>query len=86
MVSEKVTIKLPTGLHARPATNLINLIKETGCKVAFQAGEKKINATSILSILSLGLKKGTELEIFVEGEGEAEALQEIVAFINKLED
>lgn len=86
MVSEKITINLPTGLHARPATSLINLIKETGCKVIFQAGEKKVNATSILSILSLGLKKGAELEIQVEGEGENDTLQKIVSFINELED
>lgn len=86
MVSEIITINLPTGLHARPATSLINLIKETGCKVSFRAGEKKVNATSILSILSLGLKKGAELEIIVEGENEDTALQKIVTFINELEE
>ncbi len=86
MVSENITIKLPTGLHARPATGLINLIKETGCNVSFQTSEKKINAKRILSILSLGLKKGTELTVFVDGEGEKEVLQKIISYINELED
>lgn len=86
MVSEKIIIDLATGLHARPATSLINMIKETGCKVNFQSGEKRVNASSILSVLSLGLKKGAELEIFVDGENEEVVLQKIVSFINELED
>lgn len=86
MVSETITINLPTGLHARPATSLINLIKETNHQVAFQSGEKKVNAASILSILSLGLKKGSEVTITVEGDNEELTLEKIISFINALDE
>ena len=67
MVSGKVTVKNPTGLHLRPAGTL--------CKQAMQF---KSNAKSVLSVLGACVKCGDEIELFCEGEDEEEALQFLV--------
>ena len=70
MVSQKVTIKNPTGLHLRPAGIL--------CKEAMQF---KANAKSVLSVLGACIKSGDEIELVCEGEDEKEALTSIVTAI-----
>ena len=60
--------------------------KFKGCTVSIVNGEKKANAASIINVLTLGAKQGTELEVIVEGENEEVALDEIVKFIETLEE
>ena len=67
MVSQKVVIKNPTGLHLRPAGIL--------CKEAMQF---TANAKSVLSVLGACVKCGDEIEFVCEGEDEAEALKTLV--------
>ena len=87
MVSKKVVVNNETGLHARPASSLVSFVKKfKGCTVYITNGDKKENAASIINVLTLGAKHGTELEVTVEGENEAVALDEIVKFIETLED
>lgn len=86
MVAKKVVIKNKTGLHARPASNLVAFAKKFKCDVFITNGSKKANAKSIINILTLGAKQGTELEVSTDGEGEAEALKEIVNYIENLEE
>ena len=86
MVSKKVTLTNKTGLHARPASNLVSFVKKYKSTVFIVNGAKKANAASIINILTLGAKQGTELEVIAEGEDEAVAVEEIVAFIAALEE
>lgn len=86
MTGRKTTIKCPDGLHARPAGDLAKLAKTfPGTKVILSNGTKEVNAASILSILSLALKKGTEVEVKADGSDEEKAVEAIIEFLDNLE-
>lgn len=84
MVSKKVVITNPTGLHARPASTLVNFVKKFKSTVFIVNDGKKANAASIINILTLGAKQGTELEVIADGEDEEVALKETINFIENL--
>ena len=84
MKTEKVVLENETGLHARPASELAKLASKFKCNVKINANGKTIDAKSILSIMSAGVKAKTEIEIECGGEDEENAIKEIVeAFKNK---
>ena len=72
MVSQKVVIKNPTGLHLRPAGILCKSL------ITFKFRENTANAKSVLSVLGACVKCGDEIEFVCEGEDEAEALKTLV--------
>jgi len=85
MIAKKVTIGAPDGLHARPAGDLVKLVKSfTGTQVTLSTSARSVNASSILSILSLALKKGTEVEVKAVGPDEEKALAEVTRFLESL--
>lgn len=86
MQSIKVTISNDTGLHARPATLLVKKASSFKSEVSVEANGKKVNAKSLIGVLSLGATKGTEVSIITSGEDELEAANEIVKLIKTLED
>lgn len=75
MVSRKVTVKNPTGLHLRPAGNLCKKAIQYQCRVEFRYRGGTANAKSVLSVLGACVKCGDEIEIICEGEDEEEALR-----------
>ena len=77
----EITINNETGLHARPAKTLVNLVKQFKSNVVIWNGEKKANAKSLISVLTLGASKGTQLKIEVDGEDEDNAIQQIESAI-----
>ena len=81
MVSQKVTIINPTGLHLRPAGIFCNTAVQFESKVTFQYGNTTANAKSVLSVLGACIKKGDEIELFCEGADEEEALKAMVKAI-----
>lgn len=86
MLSQKVTINAAVGLHARPAGDLVKLVKSFApAKITLSNGVKTVPAASMLSLLSLGLKQGSEVEVSVEGGDEASILSEICNFISTFE-
>ena len=87
MVSAKVTIKNPTGLHLRPAGECYNSAVQFDSTVTVEkvSGNKRItaNAKSVLSILGACIKSGDEITIICEGPDEEEALREMVRIIEE---
>ena len=81
MVSQKVTIKNPTGLHLRPAGILCKAAQDHKCLITFSFDGGSYNAKSVLSILGACVKSGDEIELVCEGEDEAEALSSLIALI-----
>ena len=81
MVSEKVTISNPTGLHLRPAGNLCQEAMKFKSKITFAYGDNTANAKSVLSVLGACIKSGDEITLFCEGEDEKEALDALCEFI-----
>lgn len=70
-------IQNPTGLHARPAKVFVNIAKGFQSEVRVIYGEKKANAKSLISMLTLGVESGSAIRVEVEGQDEADALQAI---------
>lgn len=83
MVSKKVVIKNPTGLHLRPAGNLCKEAMQYQSLITFTFRESTANAKSVLSVLGACVKCGDEIEVFCDGEDEEEALASIVKAIEE---
>ena len=81
MVSRKVMIKNPTGLHLRPAGILCKEAMKFKSLVTFQFKGNTANAKSVLSVLGACVKSGDEIEFVCEGEDELEALNTLVAAV-----
>ena len=78
MVTQKVVIKNPTGLHLRPAGNLCKVAMNFKSHITFMYGENSANAKSVLSVLGAWIKCGDELEFRCEGPDEQEAMQALI--------
>lgn len=81
MVSQKIRIKNPTGLHLRPAGLFCRTAVQFKSRVTFRTGDTISNAKSVLSVLGACIKKGDEIELICEGEDESEALAEMIRII-----
>ncbi|MDE6313204.1 MAG: HPr family phosphocarrier protein [Lachnospiraceae bacterium] len=78
MVSQKVVIKNPTGLHLRPAGVLCKEAMKYKSVTSFTFRETTANAKSVLSVLGACVKSGDEIEFVCQGEDEEEALRGLV--------
>jgi phosphocarrier protein len=69
------------GIHARPAGLLVKVTSKYNCNIKIIKGTMDIDAKSILGVMSLGVKKGEEILVTLEGTDEAEASESIRAFL-----
>ena len=82
MVSRTVKVENAVGLHARPATYFIQKANSYVSTITIECGGGKVNAKSLLGVLSLGIVKGMEITIIADGADEAEAVEGLVALID----
>ncbi len=82
MIKKVVTINCE-GLEARPIAMLVQKASQFSSKVHIEIGNKKVNAKSIMGMMSLSVCGGDEVVIVTEGVDEAEAANEIEAYLNK---
>lgn len=78
MKKQDLVIQNPTGLHARPAKTFVNIAKGYQADIRVFHGEKKANAKSLISLLTLGVESGSKIRIEVNGEDEDAALTALV--------
>lgn len=74
MLTKEVTINNQVGLHARPATFFIQKANEFKSSIWIEKDDRKVNAKSLLGVLSLGIVKGTAIKLIADGSDEKEAL------------
>ena len=82
MVSREVTIKNNVGLHARPATFFIQKANSFKSSIWVESEDRRINAKSLLGVLSLGIVKGMNITIIADGQDENEAVEGLAALID----
>ena len=70
MKTFEIEIKNPTGLHARPAKTFVNLAKQYTSKVTVFHNDKKANGKSLISLLTLGVERGSLIRVEIEGDDE----------------
>ena len=73
MITKAYTITSPQGLHARPATALIRLVKNFISVISIQKGDKITRLNSMINLLSMTIKGGETITIIIEGEDEINA-------------
>ena len=83
MISRDITIVNDVGLHARPATFFIQKANSYKSTIWLEEGGRRINAKSLLGVLSMGIIKGTTITLISDGVDEVEALDSLEALINK---
>ena len=81
MCVKDVVIQNQGGLHARPATFFIQKANEYKSSIWVEKEERKVNAKSLLCVLSIGIVGGTTIKIIVDGSDENEALEGLVNMV-----
>lgn len=82
MIKKPITIQLSTGLEARPVAQLVQVASQFNSEIYVEIGRKKVNAKSIMGMMSLGLDAGESVTVSVEGEDEEEAMKSIEAYLS----
>ena len=83
MYVKDVTVQNQVGLHARPATFFIQKANEFKSSIWVEVEDRKINAKSLLGVLSMGITKGTRVSIIAEGPDEEEAVKALTEMLVK---
>ena len=81
MFEKKATILKQVGLHARPATFFIQKANEYKCSVWIEKDDRRVNAKSLLGVLSLGVAQGVTVNIIADGSDEIEAVEALCELI-----
>ncbi|MEA4911558.1 MAG: HPr family phosphocarrier protein [Oscillospiraceae bacterium] len=82
MYVKDVTVENQVGLHARPATFFIQKANEYKASIWVEKEERRVNAKSLLGVLSLGIVGGTAIRIIADGSDEQQAVDGLVKLIN----
>ena len=82
MISRNITIKNSVGLHARPATFFIQKANSYKSSIWVEKDDRRVNAKSLLGVLSLGIAKGMTISLIADGQDEDAALDGLTALIN----
>ena len=82
MYVKEVTVENQVGLHARPATFFIQKANEFKSSIWVEKEERRVNAKSLLGVLSLGIVKGTTITLIADGPDAKEAVEALVQLVN----
>ena len=83
MFAEKTVVKCASGLHNKQATYFIQKANDFKSGIWIEADERRINAKSLLGVLSMAIVTGTEVTICAEGPDEEEAVHTLSAMLEK---
>lgn len=77
MIEKQYEVIVKTGIHARPATVIVQTASKFDSDIQIEYKGKKVNLKSIMGVMSLGIGQGAEIKIFVHGSDELEAIKTI---------
>lgn len=83
MVEKQVEVRLKSGLQARPAALFVQEANRFASEVFLMKDGKKVNAKSIMGLMSLAVSSGSVITLIVDGRDEEEAIEELQAFIEQ---
>lgn len=82
MITKTITINIPTGLEARPVALLVQVASQYESNVFVECEEKKVNAKSIMGMMTLGLAAGEDVTVVTDGTDEVEAMENIEKYLS----
>ncbi len=83
MLVKQVEVKLKTGLQARPAALFVQEANRFSADIFLEKDGKKVNAKSIMGLMSLAVGSGVMIDIVADGDDEASAIEALADFIQK---
>ena len=83
MITRKVTVNIPSGLHFRPAERITAMAMEYPCNIRLRKANSVTDMKSFLSVLAASVRGGEEVIIECDGERETEAIEKITAFLEQ---
>ncbi len=81
MISKEIKIELASGLEARPAAMLVQVASQYESSIYVESGEKRVNAKSIMGMMTLGLAEGETVRVTADGEDEKDAIDGIEKYL-----
>ena len=81
MTKETVIVGLPKGMESRPVAILVQIASQYQAKIYLECGHRRVNAKSIMGMMTLGLDKGDEITVEADGDDEANAIGELTAYL-----
>ena len=81
MFVKEVTVQNHVGLHARPATFFIQKANEFKSSIWVEKEERRVNAKSLLGVLSLGIVGGTAIKVIADGADEQQAVDSLIKLV-----
>ena len=82
MIQKSIQIKLETGLEARPVAMLVQVASQFESSVYINADDRKVNAKSIMGMMTLGLSAGESVMVTAEGNDEVDAIENIEKYLS----
>ena len=82
MIKKPITIQLSTGLEARPVAELVQVASQFNSEIYVEIGRKKVNAKSIMGMMTLGLDAGEEITLSANGDDEEAAMTSIEKYLS----
>jgi phosphocarrier protein HPr len=83
MLERELTVSNRLGLHARATAKLVQVLSGYRCNATLSAKGREVNAKSIMGVMLLAAGQGTPVTVRVDGEGEAEAMDAVVALFER---
>lgn len=83
MIKKPITVNLSPGLEARPVAQLVQVASQFNSEIYVEVGEKKVNAKSIMGMMTLGLDAGEEITLLTNGEDEEAAMNSIERYLSE---
>lgn len=85
MITKTMKVQIKEGLQARPIAVLVQVASQYSSKIYIECEDKKVNAKSIMGMMTLGMPAGEEVTVSAEGEDEQVAIDEIEKFLSSTE-
>ncbi len=82
MIKKPITVQLARGLEARPAAVLVQVASQYESKIYVETGDKKVNAKSIMGMMTLGLSAGSSVTVTADGDDEETAIENIEKYLS----
>ncbi len=82
MITKEIQINIPTGLEARPVALLVQVASQYECCIHVESNEKKVNAKSIMGMMSLGIASGETVTVSADGPDEMTAIENIEKYLS----
>lgn len=82
MIKKPITIQIADGLEARPTALLVQVASQYESKIYVENGDKKVNAKSIMGMMTLGLSAGESVVVYADGNDESAAIENIEKYLS----